>query len=177
MAAFLQGLQQWAGRSAATCEIDTRWAHGNADALRKHAAELVALAPDVILAALAARPWRRCCRRPAPCRSCSPVVIDPVGAGFVDSLARPGGNATGFTQFEYGMSGEMAGAAQADRAGMTRAAVLARSRQSPAAGTVRRHPGGGAVAGRGGQPRSNVRDAGEIERAVDGIRARRRMAA
>ena len=64
----------------------------------------------------AARPWRRCCRRPAPCRSCSRMVADPVGAGFVDSLARPGGNATGFMTFRVRHEREMAGAAQADRA-------------------------------------------------------------
>ena len=71
-----------------------RWAVGDADNIRKYAMELAALAPDVILAR-APRPWRRCCRRLALCRSCLNVA-DPVGAGFVDSLARPGGNATGF---------------------------------------------------------------------------------
>ena len=73
---------------------------------------------------LAARPWGRCCRRPAPCRSCSRVVADPVGAGFVDSLARPGGNATGFIQFEYGMSGKWLELLKEIAPGVTRAAVL-----------------------------------------------------
>ena len=65
----------------------------------------------------APRPWGRCCRRPAPCRSCSRMSVDPVGAGFVDSLARPGGNATGFMPVRIRPEREMAGAAQADRAG------------------------------------------------------------
>ena len=55
---------------------------------------------------LAVRVWGRCYKRPAPFRLCSRLVLDPVGAGFVDSLARPGGNATGFIAFEYGMSGK-----------------------------------------------------------------------
>ena len=85
--------------------IDIRWTTTNADALRKHAAELAALAPDVIVSAQA--------RRPAPLLDVTrtvPIVfvlpIDPVGAGFVESLARPGGNATGFLMVEYGLSGK-----------------------------------------------------------------------
>ena len=78
---------------------------------------MVALAPDVILAtgSTALGPLLQ-----ATARRDVPIVFvqvpDPVGAGFVESLARPGGNATGFMQFEYGLSGEMAGTAQADRA-------------------------------------------------------------
>ena len=111
------------------------------------------------------RAWRRCCRRPAPCRSCSSIGVDPVGAGFVDSLARPGGNATGFTDFEYGMSGEMAGAAQEIAPGVTRVAVL-RDPANPAGhgqfGAIQ------AVAPSFGVEVSpvNMRDAVEIERAV-----------
>ena len=82
---------------------------------RKYAAELVALAPDVIFAigSAAIGPLLQATRT-------VPIVFvhvpDPVGAGFVDSLARPGGNVTGFTQFEYGIERKMAGAAQGDRA-------------------------------------------------------------
>ena len=70
------------------------------------------------------RPWRRCCRRPAPYRSCFPVALDPVGAGFVDSLARPGGNATGFMLFEYQLEREMAGTLKQIAPSVTRVAVL-----------------------------------------------------
>ena len=80
------------------------------------AAELVALAPDVILATGSAAV--AALQQATPYRADRVrTVVDPVGAGFVESLARPGGNATGFTTFEYGIGGEMAGAAQADRAG------------------------------------------------------------
>ena len=96
--------------------IDTRWAAGNPDDIRKYAAELVALAPDVILAngSAAAGPLLQATRT-------VPIVfvnvVDPVGAGFVDSLARPGGNATGFISVRIRPEREMAGAAQRDRAG------------------------------------------------------------
>ena len=70
------------------------------------------------------RPWGRCCRRPAPYRSCSRCVADPVGAGFVDSLARPGGNATGFIAFEYSLSGKWLELLKEIAPGVTRAAVL-----------------------------------------------------
>jgi putative ABC transport system substrate-binding protein len=103
LAAFLQGLQEtgWAvGRNA---QIDIRWSPGNADLMRKQAFEMVALAPDVILASSpeAVAPLRDATRT-------IPIVFaavfDPVAFGFVESLARPGGNITGFTSADYGMS-------------------------------------------------------------------------
>jgi putative ABC transport system substrate-binding protein len=101
-AAFLQGLQQLGWSVGNNIEIDYRWSGGNEDDTRKYAAELVALAPDVIFTSGSAGvgPLRRATRT-------VPVVFtlvpDPVGAGFIDSLARPGGNITGFTTFEYGI--------------------------------------------------------------------------
>ena len=100
---FLQGLQQAGWTIGRNVQIETRWAAGDADRLRTYAAELVALAPDVILVTgnAGAAPLLQATRT-------VPIVFvivpDPVGAGFVDSLARPGGNATGFTSFEYGLS-------------------------------------------------------------------------
>ena len=105
IAAFLQGLQQLGWTDGRNVRIDYRWGAGNADNIRKHAAELVALAPDVILATgtAAMAPLLQATRT-------LPIVFtavaDPVGAGFVDSLARPGGNTTGFMQFEYNLSGK-----------------------------------------------------------------------
>jgi putative ABC transport system substrate-binding protein len=82
--------------------VDTRWATSNAAGIRKHAAELAALAPDVILAhgASTVGPLLQATRT-VPI--VSPVLGDPVGAGFADSLARPGGNITGFMSWEYGI--------------------------------------------------------------------------
>ena len=133
--------------------------------IRKYAAELVALAPDVILATGSADRGGRCYRRPAPCRSCSRIVADPVGAGFVESLARPGGNATGFTQFEYGMSGKWLELLKEIAPGVTRAAVL---RDPAIAAGIGQFAAIQAVAPSLGVEVSpiNVRDAGEIERAV-----------
>src|SRR5215470_15033495 len=101
-AAFLQGLQQLGWTVGTNVQIDYRWSAGNEDDTRKYAAELVALAPDVIFASgsAAVGPLRRATRT-------VPIVFvatsDPVGAGFVESLARPGGNITGFTPYEYGI--------------------------------------------------------------------------
>src|SRR5262249_30254917 len=96
IAAFRQGLEQLGWTGGRNVQIDTRWAGGDMESIRKHAAELVALSPDVILAAggAAMTPLHQATRT-------VPIVFtqtpDPVGAGFVASLARPGGNATGFT--------------------------------------------------------------------------------
>ena len=160
-----RGCSNWAGPTAATCGSTIRWAAGDADGIRKYAAELVALAPDVILAAGSAGRGGRCCRRPAPCRSCSCMVADPVGAGFVDSLARPGGNATGFTQFEYGMSGKWLELLKEIAPGVTRVAVL---RDPAIAAGIGQFGAIQAVAPSLGVELSpiDVRDAGEIERAI-----------
>ena len=121
--AFLQGLQQLGWSIGRNVRIDTRWATANAAAIRRHAAELVALAPDVILAhgATTVGPLLQATRT-VPI--VFPVVADPVGAGFVDSLARPGGNATGFMSFEYSMGGKWLELLKEIAPGVTRAAVL-----------------------------------------------------
>jgi putative ABC transport system substrate-binding protein len=103
--AFVGGLGQLGWTEGRNLRIDIRWASGKADSIRKHAKELVALAPEVIVApgASTAGPLLQVTRA-------IPIVFtivpDPVGAGFVDSMARPGGNATGFTSFEYGIGGK-----------------------------------------------------------------------
>ena len=123
IAAFLQGLQQLGWADGRNVRIDTRWGAGDADRVRRYAAELVALAPDVILATGSSTvgPLLQATRT-------VPIVFanvtDPVGAGFVDSLARPGGNATGFTSFEYSMSGKWLELLKEIAPGVTRVAVL-----------------------------------------------------
>ena len=104
--AFVQGLAQLGWIVGQNVRIDTRWATTSAGEIRRHAAELVALAPDVILAhgASTVGPLLQASRS-VPI--VFPVVGDPVGAGFVDSLARPGGNVTGFSVNEYSIGGKM----------------------------------------------------------------------
>ena len=121
--AFLQGLEQ-SGRSIGrNVQIDTRWAGGHADGIRRHAADLAALAPDVILAdgATAVGALLQATRS-VPI--VFPVVGDPIGAGFVDSLARPGGNDTGFMNFEYSIGGKWLELLKEIAPGVTRVAVL-----------------------------------------------------
>src|SRR6516162_9485271 len=102
VATFLQGLQQLGWTDGRNMRIDTRWASNNADNGRKYAAELIALAPDVILAggSLATSSLLQATRAVPIVFA---VVPDPVGASYVDSLARPGGNATGFASIDYSM--------------------------------------------------------------------------
>lgn len=122
-AAFLQALQQLGWIVGQNVEIDYRWSSGNEDDTRKYAAELVALAPDVIFTAgsAAIEPLRRVTRT-------VPIVFalvpDPVGAGFVNSLARPGGNITGFTQFDYSIATKWLALLKEIAPNTTRAAVL-----------------------------------------------------
>src|ERR1700731_1807845 len=106
MAAFLQSLAQSGWIDGRNVRIDTRWATTNADDLRRHAAELAALAPDVILAASGTSTVAPLLQATRTVPIVFVVVIDPVGAGFIASLARPGGNVTGFLAFEYGLAGK-----------------------------------------------------------------------
>jgi putative tryptophan/tyrosine transport system substrate-binding protein len=122
-AAFLQGLQPLGWTEGRNVSIERRWAGGNAAALRKYAAELVALEPDAILAVGSASV--------GPLLEAThtvPIVFvitpDPVGAGYVDSLSRPGGNVTGFMMFEYSLCGKWLELLKEIAPGVTRAAVL-----------------------------------------------------
>jgi putative tryptophan/tyrosine transport system substrate-binding protein len=122
IAAFHHGLQQ-SGWTIGNVRMDTRWATTDAAEIRRHAAELAALAPDVILAPAATTvgPLLQATRT-VPI--VFPTIVDPVGAGFVDSLARPGGNATGFMNFEYSISGKWLELLKQIAPGVTRVAVL-----------------------------------------------------
>jgi putative ABC transport system substrate-binding protein len=121
VAAFLQGLQELGWSVGRNVIVDSRWSTGNDDA-RKYAAELVAVAPDVILAITsgAIAPLIQI-NRTVPIVFTN--VADPVGAGYVDSLARPGGNITGFTSFDYSMSGKWLQLLKEIAPGVTRVAV------------------------------------------------------
>jgi putative ABC transport system substrate-binding protein len=122
-AAFLQGLQQLAWTVGNNIQIDYRWSGGNEADTRKFAAELLALRPNVLFAGGTSTV--------APLLHATRVVpivfvhvTDPVGGGFIESLARPGGNATGFIDFEYGLSGKWLELLKQIAPGVTRAAVL-----------------------------------------------------
>ena len=162
--AFLQGLQQSGWSIGQNVRIDTRWATANAAEIRRHAAELVALAPDVILAhgASTVGPLLQATRT-VPI--VFPVAGDPVGAGFVDSLARPGGNATGFTNYEYSIGGKWLELLKQTAPSVTRAAVLRDATQGSGTSLF------GVIQAVAPSLRMevnpvNMRDAGEIERAV-----------
>jgi putative ABC transport system substrate-binding protein len=122
-AAFLQALQQLGWTDGRNVRIDFRWGAGNAEHLRRYANELVALAPDVILAT--GNPTVAALQQAT---RTVPIVFaavaDPVGGGFVGSLARPGSNATGFTNFEFGMSAKWLEVLKQIMPSLTRAAVL-----------------------------------------------------
>ena len=123
IAAFLQTLAQYGWSDGRNLRIDTRWTDGNPDQIRKHALELAALAPDVILA-----PGTAVIGPLLQATRAVPVVFvhvtDPVGGGFVDSLARPGGNATGFALHEYATSGKWLELIKQVAPSVTRVAVV-----------------------------------------------------
>ena len=137
-------------------QVDTRWGAGDAGRLRKYAAELVALAPDVILAGVGATT-----RSLQGASRTVPIVfaesIDPVGAGFVASLARPGGNTTGFIESRIRYQREMAGVAQADRAARDASGGPSRFRLSLRDRAVGRTPGRGPVSRGGSDPGRRAR--------------------
>jgi putative ABC transport system substrate-binding protein len=164
-AAFVQRLAQLGWTDGRNVRIDYRSGEGNADDLRKYAAELVALAPDVILA-----PGGPAIERVLQATRVVPIVfviaIDPVGSSFVESLSRPGGNATGFMQFEYNLCAKWLELLKEIAPGVMRVAVL----REPATTTT----GVGQFAVIQSAAPSlgvevipiNVRDAPEVERAV-----------
>ena len=104
LTAFARGLQQLGWTDGSNVQIDYRWSAGDADRTRKNVAEIVALAPDVVLAAAAAVGPLLQASRTVPIVFV--LAFDPVADGFVDNLAHPGGNATGFMLFDYGTSGK-----------------------------------------------------------------------
>jgi putative ABC transport system substrate-binding protein len=164
LASFVQLLRQSGWIEGQNVRFDTRWAAGNADDIRKYATELAALAPDVILVSGSASvgPLVRATRT-------VPIVFtlvpDPVGAGYVDSMARPGRNVTGFTNFEYGMSGKWLELLKEIAPNVKRAAVLRDAALTAGSGQFGAIQ---AVAPSFGVEISpiNVADAPEIERAV-----------
>ena len=123
IAAFLQGLEQSGWSIGRNLRIDVRWATANADTIRKHAAELVASGPDVVLAHGSATvgPMLQASRTVPVV---FPLVGDPVAAGFVESLARPGGNVTGFMSVEYSMGGKWLELLKQIAPGTARVAVI-----------------------------------------------------
>ncbi len=169
IAAFLHSLQQSGWIEGRNVRIDIRWPAGDADRIRGYATELVALAPDAILATGSATlaPLLQATRT-------VPVVFvivpDPVGAGFVERLARPGGNATGFLMFEYGITAKWVELLKQIAPGVNRVAVI---RDPAISAGIGQFGAIQAVAPSVGVEVSpvNVRDAGEIERAVTAFAA------
>jgi putative ABC transport system substrate-binding protein len=159
--AFLQGLQEFGWAVGRNMRIDSRWGGGDAEKTRRYAAELVALAPDVILTsgATALGPLLQATRS-------VPIVFaqvpDPVGSGLINSLARPGGNATGFTTFEYGLSGKWLELLKQMAPGVTQVAVIRDPTISAGIGQWGAIQAVAPSVGVGLRA-VNVRDAGEIE--------------
>jgi putative ABC transport system substrate-binding protein len=123
LAAFMQGLQELGWAVGRNVRVEIRWPAGDAERIRRDAVELVALAPDVIVATGSATvPPLLHLTRTLPIVFV--IVPDPVGAGVVDSLARPGGNATGFTTFEYSIGGKWLELLREIAPAVTRAAVI-----------------------------------------------------
>jgi putative tryptophan/tyrosine transport system substrate-binding protein len=163
-AALLQGLAQLGWADGHNLQIDFRWGGGDEERIRKNATELAALAPDVIFATGSAS-VAAMLRVTRTVPIVFAIVPDPVGSGFVNSLSRPGGNATGFLQFEYSLSGKWLELLKQIAPGLTRAAILwdpaipAGIGQFAVIQSVAPSLGVEVIP-------VNLRDAGEIERAV-----------
>ncbi|MBI3759319.1 MAG: ABC transporter substrate-binding protein [Deltaproteobacteria bacterium] len=164
-AAFLQGLQEAGWAVGRNLRIDIRWGAGDVDRLRKYAAELVSLAPDVILAqgSSTMRPLLQATRT-VPI--VFPISSDPVGAGFVDSLARPGGNATGFMSFEFSLAGKWLELLKETAPTIERVAVLRDANQGSGTSVYAIIQAMGPLLRVEVTP-VNMRNAGEIERAIE----------
>ena len=143
-AVYLQGLEQLGWTDGRNVHIDTRWTAGNAANIRKYAAELAALGPDVIMTSggTTMGPLLQATRTVPIVFT---IVPDPVGSGFVKSLSRPGGNATGFMMFEYSLCGKWPELLKEIAPGVTRAAVLWDPAIPRRDRRIRRHPGSSAI--------------------------------
>ena len=163
--ALLQTLALSGWSIGGNLRVDTRWATANAADLRRHAAELAALAPDVILAH-GAGPVAALLQATRTVPIVFPVLGDPVGAGFVESLARPGGNVTGFMNFEFSMGGKWLELLKEIAPGVKRAVVL---RDTAEGSGTSQFAAIQAVAPslRMEVNPVNMRDTGEIERGVE----------
>jgi putative ABC transport system substrate-binding protein len=162
--AFLPGLGQLGWTIGRNVRIDTRWATANAAEVRRHAAELAALAPDVILAH-GGGPVGALLQATRTVPIVFPIAGDPVGAGLVESLARPGGNATGFMIYEFSLAGKWLELLKQIAPGVTRVAVLRDTAQG--AGTsLFAAIQTAAPSLRVEVTPVNLRDASEIDRAV-----------
>jgi putative tryptophan/tyrosine transport system substrate-binding protein len=162
--ALLQGLQQLGWTIGRNLRIEVRWTGGNAEDIRRHAAELAALAPEVIVAngSAGVGPLLQATRTVPIVFA---IVPDPVGAGFVDSLARPGGNATGFMLFEYGIGGKWLELLKQIAPGVTRVGVLRDPTVTTGIGQWGAIQTAAPSFGLEVSP-INLRDAHEIERAI-----------
>jgi putative tryptophan/tyrosine transport system substrate-binding protein len=162
--AFQQGLQEAGWVEGRNIHIETRWSAGNESDIRRYAEEFVAFAPDAILANgnAAVAPLLNVTRSVPIVFA---IVPDPVGAGFVESLARPGGNATGFVAFEYGLSAKWLELLKEIAPGVTRAGVLRDPTLASGTGQFGAIQSVSSSLGVELSP-INVRDASEIESAI-----------
>jgi putative ABC transport system substrate-binding protein len=164
LAAFQQGLQQLGWTVGSNLRIDYRWGAGDANRIRAFAAELVTLAPDVILST--GTPSAAALQQSTRTIPIVVVtVVDPVGSGFVDSLARPGGNITGFTDFDYSIGGKWLELLKQVAPRVTRAAVIRDAALAAGGGQFGAIQTVAPMFGVEVTP-VNVRDADEIERAI-----------
>jgi len=163
LGAFVQGLQEAGWADGRNMRVDARWFAGDTGRLRQYATELVALGPDVILAATTqAVTALQQASRTVPIVFCS--VIDPLGSGLVESMSQPGGNATGFVSFEYALAAKWLQLLIEIAPGVTRAGVLRDPTLAAGIGQFAALQAAGPI----GMELTaiDVRDAGQIERAV-----------
>ena len=164
LSVFVQALQKLGWTDGRNVQVDVRWGGGDAETMRRHATDLAALAPDVVLATGGSAVDRLLAATRA-----IPIVFvtvpDPVGSGFVESLSRPGGNATGFMQFEYSLSGKWLQLLKELEPGLTRVAVLRDAAVPAGIGQFAVIQSVAPALGVEVIP-VNLRDAAEIERAV-----------
>jgi putative tryptophan/tyrosine transport system substrate-binding protein len=165
LAAFHQGLQELGWGVGRNVRIETRWSEDNADPTVKHAAELVALAPDIVLASgtLAVTALQHISRT-------LPIVFaavaDPVGAGIVDSLAHPGGNATGFMVYEYNLAAKYLELLKEIAPNVMRVAIIRNAANPAGVAAFGALQNAAQSLGVAASP-INLRDAREIERSVE----------